>query len=181
MCDNEFTIFQYVERELDKDDEAKLINHLADCGECKKILSDYVELKNKTNTFYKIVKQDSIATVAKEANETKFTFRRIVAYSAAAAVIIIGFLLITIPTKEKPFSITEKPRKITELQLDKANENITQIKNKVEKKPQKKHLKSKNIKESSRLYLDDQSWLSETNEIMFMISSMETEFEEKPL
>ncbi len=49
MCDNEFTIFQYAEGGLDKNEEVKLINHLADCEDEKNYM--IMLIKKSTNAY----------------------------------------------------------------------------------------------------------------------------------
>ncbi len=181
MCDNEFTIFQYVEGELDKNDEAKLINHLAECEDCRKILSDYVDMKNQAGAFYKTVKQDSIVAPETKAIKTKFTFRRIVAYSAAAAIVIIGFLLIAFPVKENDVINKSRTDSVTEVKTGKTENNILLTENKPVKKIIQSNLKRKIKRKSYDAFITNQKWRTEADTIMSIILSMQKTFEQKPL
>jgi len=180
MCDNEFTIFQYVEGELDKKDEAKLINHIAGCEGCRKILSDYVDMKNQTGAFYKTVKQDSIAPPIKEAKKTKFTFKKIIAYSAAAAV-TIGFVLLTFSLKENSITETSRSNTVTEVKAGETENNILLTENKHVKKIIQSNLKRKIKRKSYNTFMTNQKWRTETDTIMSIILSMQKTFEQKPL
>ncbi len=181
MCDNEFTIFQYAEGGLDKNEEVKLINHLADCEDCKKILSDYVELKNQTNAYYKTIKPGSVVPSVRKAVKPKISFRRTMAYTAAAATIIIGFVLTTIPLKERSVVEKTKTHTVTEVKTEETKNSISQTENKVIKKTKQTFLKRRTKRESYAAFMANGEWRTEADTIMYLIFSLQKTSEENPL
>lgn len=97
MKDYEFRISQFVDNELPTDEQPELFHFLSENKEARKLLADYMKMKNETKSFYKEMDTEfddtqvissEIYTQKKEEKRYKLMF-----YFSAAATIVLAFLL----------------------------------------------------------------------------------------
>lgn len=90
-----FEISQFVDDELSVEDQQMLFFHLAECKDCREILSEYIDIKNGVKSFYNDMDIElkspaaSISYIRLKRNIYKPMF-----YFSAAALILLGFIFL---------------------------------------------------------------------------------------
>ncbi|MCX6151155.1 MAG: zf-HC2 domain-containing protein [Ignavibacteriales bacterium] len=102
MHDYEEKIFRLVEGDLNEKEREMLNQHIESCAECKIFLSEYTGLKRKTRNLYANVKLQGIDIHHPYRNKKANYFRKGLIYLAAAAAVIIGFVISSDKIKENP-------------------------------------------------------------------------------
>ena len=93
----ELEISRFVDNELPPDEQKMLFAHLTDCEECRGTLSDFMEMKKESRSFYEsidvelkpAIKLPAEVESRKEGNIYKSLF-----YFSAAASVILGLLFL---------------------------------------------------------------------------------------
>ncbi len=87
----------FVDGELDREKQSEMFAHVAECGECRKLFSDLITLKEKARIIC-AENLDEIKNKPKAQNVGKFY--RAAFYASSAAAILLLFLLATAKPKE---------------------------------------------------------------------------------
>lgn len=87
----------FVDGELHREKQSEMFAHTAECGECRKLFSDLITLKEKSRIFCaenleEIKNKPKVQTIGK--------FYRAAFYASSAAAILLLFLLATAKPKE---------------------------------------------------------------------------------
>ncbi|GBD91801.1 hypothetical protein BMS3Abin04_02533 [bacterium BMS3Abin04] len=114
MKDYEIKISQFVDNELPVNEQQELFRFLSESEEARRVLADYMEIKNKTKSFYTDMDVESddskiIGAVLGKGDHRK-KYKSLFYFSAAAA-IVLAFLLLSIF-----FNNSIEPEKYQELQ-----------------------------------------------------------------
>lgn len=83
----DFEISLYVDNELDEDMQPDMFEHIAGCGQCKKILNDYIKIKSGISTHYAMIPANTVVITPplKERKTAVYKW----AYAAAACVFVM--------------------------------------------------------------------------------------------
>ena len=86
-------INRFIDNQINEVEQKELFAHLSNCSECIALLNDYMEIKGKTNNFYKELSYEPGEKIfvlnAEKKNKYKYNF-----YFSAAAAVILGFLFL---------------------------------------------------------------------------------------
>jgi hypothetical protein len=117
----EFEISQFVDGELTGEERNELFLHLSGCGECQKVFSEYLILKEKSKDFCagKISEEinKKAFTLKQPVPERKRLFYRTAFYIRSAAAILLLFFTITL--KPRTEVVTKTVTKIDTLMVPK--------------------------------------------------------------
>ena len=123
----ELEISQFMDNELSDDEQKILFTHLSECEECRKTLSDFMEMKKESRLFYENINVELKSAITlpfgvdskKEKNIYKPLF-----YYAAAASIIFGLLFLL-----QQFDKSKIEKKYTTLETEyrKLDRNYNQV------------------------------------------------------
>jgi hypothetical protein len=83
----DFEISLYVDNELDEEMQRDMFEHIAVCGQCSKVLQDYINIKHGICTHYAAIPADTIV-LAPASKERKTAVNKW-AYAVAACVLIM--------------------------------------------------------------------------------------------
>ncbi|MFA6979273.1 MAG: zf-HC2 domain-containing protein [Ignavibacteriaceae bacterium] len=93
----EFEISQFMDNELPADEQKNLFAHLSDCGECARVLSDFMNIKMGIKSVYddmNVELKNSFAVIkAQEPVTKKRNVYKTMFYYTAAASVLFGFFL----------------------------------------------------------------------------------------
>lgn len=96
MKDYEIKLSQFIDNELPADKQQELFHFLSENKEARKILADYMKIKNETKSFYKEMNTEfddtqviSSRIYTQKENERKY---KMMFYFSAAATIVLAFL-----------------------------------------------------------------------------------------
>ncbi|MDP3683936.1 MAG: zf-HC2 domain-containing protein, partial [Ignavibacteria bacterium] len=93
----EIEISQFMDNELPADEQKNLFAHLSECGECAKVLSDFLNIKMDVKSVYDDMnvelKNSSAVLKADESLTMKRNVYKTLFYYTAAASVIFGFFL----------------------------------------------------------------------------------------
>ncbi len=125
----------FVDGELDREKQSEMFAHTAECGECRKLFSDLITLKEKSRIFCaenldEIKNKPKVQTVGK--------FYKAAFYASSAAAILLLFLLAT--AKPKEVLVTKNEVRVDTLFVEKEKTILNEVNKKlfVTTKPMRK-------------------------------------------
>ncbi|MCX6151160.1 MAG: hypothetical protein NTX22_11590 [Ignavibacteriales bacterium] len=110
----EYEIILFLDSELEKENQKELFTHLTLCEECRTLLYEVMDLKNKSKKFYEGIipelNEVLLPTTTLQKRREKNIYRPLF-YFATAACFLLGFLFLLNKTKEN-----ELQNKLTSLE-----------------------------------------------------------------
>jgi len=106
MKDYELMISQFVDNELSVSEQQELFLFLAENEVGREMLSDFIEIKKETKSFYSglnvEMENEEVITIDKSEHNKKERKQKRMFYFSAAAAILFGFLFLLNQFKENP-------------------------------------------------------------------------------
>lgn len=117
----DFEISRFIDNELSAGEQKELFSHLSNCEECRNILSDFMEMKKGTESYYDNLPVELKSPVKLLTGDTVIRKRNIyrsLFYMSVAASIILGILFLS-----KLFAIDRLETKYSALEVKYAGIN----------------------------------------------------------